>query len=145
MHLTRHTDYALRLLMLLASEPGKLHTIEEASRRYDVSRNHLMKVAQTLTQAGFVKGIRGRTGGLKLAHPPEEINLGKVVRATEENFNIVECFDMNANTCLIARNCGLKAPLREATVAFMKVLDGYSLSDLAAKPGAAQTIRRLAI
>ncbi|MGK2741297.1 Rrf2 family transcriptional regulator [Tepidicaulis sp. LMO-SS28] len=145
MHLTRHTDYALRLLMLLAAEPDKLHTIEEAARRYGVSRNHLMKVAQTLTQAGFVKGIRGRAGGLKLALPPEEINLGKVVRATEENFNIVECFDMEVNTCPIARNCGLKTPLREAATAFLNVLDGYALSDLAAKPGAAQTIRRLAV
>ena len=66
MHLTRHTDYALRLLMLLALEPDELHTIEEVARRYGISRNHLRKIAQTLAQAGFVESLRGRGGGLRL-------------------------------------------------------------------------------
>src|SRR6185312_2911579 len=101
MHLTFHTDYALRLLMLLALEPDGLHTIEEAARRYSISRNHLMKVAQTLTRAGFVESLRGRGGGLKLARPAETINLGAVVRATEDGFALVECFDPAVNDCVV--------------------------------------------
>src|SRR6185503_19818734 len=81
MRLTRHTDYALRLLMLLALEPDRVHTIEEVARRYRISRNHLMKITQTLAQAGFVDSLRGRGGGLRLGGSVESINLGAVVRA----------------------------------------------------------------
>ena len=78
MRLTLHTDLALRLLMLLAIEPDQLHTIEEAARRYGVSRNHLMKVTQTLAQAGFIESTRGRNGGLRLARPAASVSLGAV-------------------------------------------------------------------
>ena len=74
MRLTLHTDYALRLMMLLAMEPDHRHTIEEVARRYGISRNHLMKVAQTLVQAGFIGGLRGRGGGLRLELPAGAIN-----------------------------------------------------------------------
>src|ERR1043166_6845649 len=85
MRLTMHTDFALRLMMLLALEPDDLHTIEEIARRYGISRNHLMKVTQTLTQAGFIESQRGRKGGIRLAKEARAINLGQVVRATEDS------------------------------------------------------------
>ncbi|GAK46619.1 transcriptional regulator, BadM/Rrf2 family [Tepidicaulis marinus] len=143
MHLTRHTDYALRLLMLLAVEPDALHTIEEVARRYEISRNHMMKVAQTLAQNGFVESLRGRGGGLRLGRAPEEISLGAVVRACEDSFALVECFDPAKNTCRIAPACGLKGPLEEALSAFLGVLDEYTLADLVKKPGSFGRIRRL--
>jgi Rrf2 family transcriptional regulator, nitric oxide-sensitive transcriptional repressor len=143
MRLTRHTDYALRLLMLLALEPEGKHTIEEAARRYRVSRNHLMKVTQTLAEAGFVGALRGRGGGLRLARPAEAINLGAVVRATEESLDLVECFDEETNSCVVAPACGLRGPLREALNAFFKVLDAYSLADLIKGPASARRMRGL--
>ena len=143
MRLTRHTDYALRLLMLLAAEPDAIHTIEETARRYRVSRNHLMKVAQTLIKAGFVAGARGRGGGLSLPRPAAAINLGAVVRATEENLDLVECFDKDSNTCVLAPACGLRAPLQEALRAFLGVLDQYSLADLVSGRASARRMRRL--
>jgi len=96
MRLTRHTDYALRLLMLLAMEPEAKHTIGEAARRYHISRNHMMKVAQTLVQAGFVGGLRGRRGGLRLERQAEAINLGAVVRATEESLGDAQQLPLQA-------------------------------------------------
>src|SRR5262249_20746161 len=111
MHLTLHSDYALRLLMLLAMEPDELHTIEEIARRYRVSRNHLMKVAQALAQGGFIESLRGRGGGLRLARPAASINLGAVVRATEDGFTLVECFGEAENNCVVAPACGLRGPL----------------------------------
>src|SRR5690349_9159776 len=102
MRLTLHTDYALRLLMLLALEPDGLHTVEEVSRRYRISRNHLMKVVQTLAQAGFVESLRGRRGGLRLRGAAASIKLGAVVRATEDSLALVECFDRERNTCIVA-------------------------------------------
>ena len=143
MRLTRHTDYALRLLMLLAAEPDASHTIEEAARRYRVSRNHLMKVAHRLIRSGFIAGARGRGGGLALPRPAAEINVGAVVRATEENLDLVECFDPAGNTCRLTPACGLRAPLQEALRAFLAVLDRYSLADLVGDPASARRMRRL--
>ena len=143
MHLTLHTDYALRLLMLLALEPDELHTIEEVARRYGISRNHLMKITQTLAQAGFVESLRGRGGGLRLGHTVESINLGAVVRATEDGFELVECFADELNTCVVSRACGLRGPLEEALSAFLRVLDRYSLGDLVKNPGTFRRMRSL--
>lgn len=143
MRLTLHTDYALRLLMLLAAEPSDLHTIEEVARRYRISRNHLMKVVQTLAQAGLIDSLRGRGGGLRLGRPAGSINLGAVVRATEDSFALVECFDRVSNRCVVAPACGLRGPLEEALQAFLGVLDRYSLADLIKNPGSLRRMKRL--
>lgn len=143
MQLTLHTDYALRLLMLLAIEPDKLHTIEETALRYDISRNHLMKITRTLVQAGFIESLRGRGGGLRLARAAELINLGAIVRATEDSFALVECFDRQQNTCIIASACGLRGPLEEALQAFFAVLNSYSLDDLVKSPRMLRRMRHL--
>lgn len=142
MHLTLHTDYAMRLLMFLGLNPERRCTIEEIAEHYRVSRNHLMKVALTLTQKGFVDSLRGRNGGLKLAKAPAEIGIGAVVRATEDNLDLVECF-AKVNTCRIAPACLLKQPFAEAVQAFLAVLDRYTLADMLANPGIFRSMRRL--
>lgn len=143
MRLTMHTDYALRLLMLLAMEPDALHTIDEVARRYRISRNHLMKVVQTLTQAGFVDSQRGRGGGLRLRGSAAAINLGAVIRQTEDSLALVECFDRERNGCVVAPACGLRGALGEALAAFLAVLDRYSLADLVGSPTSLRHMRRL--
>lgn len=143
MRLTLHTDYALRMLMLLALEPDALHTIASVAQRYRISRNHLMKVAQTLIQAGFVASVRGRHGGLKLGMDPAAIKIGAVVRATEDGFTMVECFDRKRNTCVVTPACGLRKPLDEAVQAFLEVLDRTTLADVSNIPGKATRMRRL--
>lgn len=129
MHLTIHSDYAMRVLLYLKLHPDQQVTIREIAEAYDISRNHLMKVVQNLSRLGLVHASRGRGGGLKLAREPEAINLGDVVRRTEPNFNIVECFDRQINTCPIATACELKCILADAKSAFLEVLDGYTLAD----------------
>jgi Rrf2 family nitric oxide-sensitive transcriptional repressor len=143
MRLTLHTDYALRLLMLLTIEPDGLHTVEAVSRRYRISRHHLVKVAQTLTRAGLIDSQRGRSGGLRLARPAETIRIGAVVRATEDSLALVECFDAARNTCIVAPACGLRAPLEQALNAFLAVLDTYSLADLVRHPRSLSHMRTL--
>jgi Rrf2 family nitric oxide-sensitive transcriptional repressor len=143
MHLTLHTDYAMRLLLFLGLNPDRRCTIEEIAQHYRVSRNHLMKVALTLTQKGFVDSLRGRNGGLKLGRPPGEIGIGAVVRATEDNLDLVECFDAKTNTCRIAPACLLKQPFAEAVQAFLTVLDRYTLADMLANPSILTSMRRL--
>jgi Rrf2 family nitric oxide-sensitive transcriptional repressor len=137
MRLTHFSDYALRLMMYAAARQGQrkdqLVTIEETAELYGLSRAHLMKVANQLTRAGFLKATRGRNGGLSLAEKPEKIRLGDVVRATEPDFALVECFE-SGNQCLITPRCRLRGVLHEAMGAFMRVLDGHTLADLQLRP-----------
>lgn len=133
MRLTLYTDLSLRLLMFLALKPDGLATIQDAAVRYRVSRNHLMKVARQLGQTGFIETVRGRGGGLRLSRPPAEIRIGDVVRTTEEDFRMVECFDPARNTCGLAPACRLKGVLGEALGAYLSALDKYTLADLTAQ------------
>lgn len=133
MRLTDFSDYALRLLMYAGAQGGRLVTIEETAKLYGISRAHLMKVANQLTRAGFLKAVRGRSGGLTLAMPPENIGLGDVLRATEPDFALVECF-RNDNRCLITPRCRLRGVLAEALAAFSATVDRYTLADLMLNP-----------
>ena len=130
MRLTVQTDYALRMLMHLAANADALCTIQEVADRYGISKNHLMKVAQSLSNAGFVESVRGRGGGLRLARPPSEIRVGDVARPLEAGSALVECFPGGGDECLITKTCRLKGILAEAQEAFFTVLDRYSVEDL---------------
>ncbi len=129
MYLTRQADYTMRLLIHLAVQPDCTATIQEVADHFAISRNHLMKVANRAARAGFVEGVRGRAGGLKLAKKPKDIIVGQVLRATED-WTLVECFERSSNQCRIAGGCGLQAILKEALEAFVGVLDHYSLADV---------------
>lgn len=129
MRLTTFTDYALRVLMYAATAGDRLITVEETAIAYGISRAHLMKVVNVLTRAGFIKSVRGRSGGFTLAMPPEDINLGAVVRATEPDFDLVECFG-TGNQCIITKRCRFPQVLNEALGAFVATLDRYTLADV---------------
>lgn len=130
MRLTVYTDYALRVLMYLAVKDDGLATISEVAASYGISKNHLMKVAHQLGVAGYVETVRGRSGGLRLAKPVEAIGLGDVVRRTEPDMALVQCFEPVAAPCAIRPSCVLRRALDKARAAFLDVLDGYSLADL---------------
>ena len=134
MRLTLYSDYSLRLLMYCAARPERLVTIAEVAGAFGISRNHLMKAAYQLGSQGFLETVRGRGGGLKLARPPHKIGLGEIVRATEDDFALVECFDAARNNCVLAAApCRLKGALSRALKAYFTVLDEYTLADLAAR------------
>ncbi len=130
MKLNLQTDYALRLLMHLAVNDNRLCTIAEVSTHYGISQNHMMKVAHTLGRSGVVATVRGRGGGLKLAHPAENIVIGDIVRRVEPDFNITACFESANNNCFISTDCRLKGLLQRAAHEFLRVLDGATLYDL---------------
>jgi Rrf2 family nitric oxide-sensitive transcriptional repressor len=134
MRLTRHTDNALRALIFLAIHDEAPSRITDIARRMGMSEDHSAKVIARLAELGFVTTLRGRSGGVRLARPATEINIGLVVRATEDNLNLVECFDPATNRCPIAPACALAPALDEALTAFFAVLDRYTLADFAAKP-----------
>jgi len=130
MQLTRHTDYALRVLMYLAKQPDVLSSVSEIANFYSVSRNHLVKVVQGLTEAGYVKTTRGKHGGMQLACEAKDISVGSVVRKMENHFNIVECFEVSTDGCCIESSCGLKGVIQRATNNFLKELDKATLQDV---------------
>ncbi|MDQ5881148.1 MAG: Rrf2 family transcriptional regulator, nitric oxide-sensitive transcriptional repressor [Pseudomonadota bacterium] len=132
MRLSLQTDYALRTLMFLAVKDGH-HSIADIASAYGISKNHLMKVAQRLTAEGFVESVRGRSGGLKLALPPAELNVGVIVRTMEDTGAFVECFDPATNTCVVTPVCGLRHVLTGALESFARHLDQFSIADLIPK------------
>ena len=129
MRLTLYTDYSLRLLMLVGLEAKHLVTIEEVADRFDISKNHLMKVAYQLGQAGYLETVRGRNGGLRLGKVPSQIVVGEVVRRMEPDFAVVEC-ENPAGYCRITPSCVLRSAMRKAVQAFLGKLDQYTLEDL---------------
>ena len=130
MHLTHFTDYSLRVLIFLATEPDRRATIAEIATAFDVKENHLTKVVHFLAREGWVATVRGKGGGLQLALAPQRIGIGQVVRRAEGSDHPAECFDRDHNRCTITRVCRLKGVLAEALRAFHAVLDGHTLADL---------------
>lgn len=129
MRMTTFSDYSLRVLMYAATARERLVTIEETAKVYNVSRAHLMKVVNILTREGYLKTVRGRFGGFTLAKRPEDINLGAVVRATEPDFALVECF-AEGSRCVITKRCQLPKVFNEALNAFVGTFDRYTLADI---------------
>lgn len=143
MHLTLHSDYALRVLMYLGLRGQQMASIQEIATAYRISAHHLTKVVQRLGRGGFVTTVRGRGGGLRLAMPPEEIRIGNVFRCTEEDLALVGCF-ADPRACAIAGVCRLQPLLGEALGAFLTVLDGATLADLI-RPRQAAIARQLGL
>ena len=129
MHLTTFSDYTLRTLMYLALRPNTLCTIDEIAEAYGVSANHLTKVVHQAAQSGEVATVRGQHGGLRLARAAETINIGAVLRRTENDLDIAPCFGAGA-ACAIQPACVLQGVLGDALAAFFAVLDRTTLADL---------------
>ncbi|MEQ9546803.1 MAG: Rrf2 family transcriptional regulator [Marinobacter sp.] len=144
MHITRYTDYSMRVLIYLAVQSDRLATIQEIADSYDISKNHLMKVVHQLNKKGYIETIRGKKGGIRLHLAPEEINVGVLVRETEQDMNIVECFS-SGNACRITPVCGLKSMFAEALKAFLETLDKYTLADVVQSQHRPQLLRLLQI
>jgi Rrf2 family transcriptional regulator, nitric oxide-sensitive transcriptional repressor len=129
MKLTAFTDYSLRVLIYLAAQPAERATIAQIAAAFRVSEHHLVKVVHFLGKQGWLANVRGKGGGLELGEAPDKIVIGQVVRATEGDAVVAECFGETSD-CQIAPNCRLRGVLHEAVNAFHAVLDRYTLQDL---------------
>lgn len=129
MQLTQYTDYSLRVLVYLNVKREGRATITELADFYAISRNHLVKVVHHLAQENFIHTQRGKNGGISLARSADRILIGDVVRSTEPNFEIAECFNQEKNNCVLAPDCHLKNILYEANRAFLEILDRYTIAD----------------
>lgn len=138
MRLTVMSDYAMRLLMYVAQHPARLCTISEVARAYAISEAHLMKITHQLALAGWLETVRGKGGGMRLATPPDQINLGAVVRGIEPDFAIVECLSGNT-ACQLNNSCQLTGIMNGALQSFMSHLNRYTLADLLAQDTGSET------
>jgi len=130
MRLTDYTDYTLRVLMFCAVHPERPITIAEIAESHSVSKNHLMKIVNDLARQGILQTTRGRGGGLRLLKPAAEIRIGDVVRNTETDFRMVECFDADHNSCTLTAHCQLKNVIGRAMGAYLAELDKVTLADI---------------
>jgi Rrf2 family nitric oxide-sensitive transcriptional repressor len=142
LQLSLHADYALRVLIYLGTNEERITRTQDISAAYGISRHHLVRVVQTLAEHGYIRVHAGRNGGIALGRPAREIRLGQVVRHSEPNLKLVECFDADTNTCPIIRACALKRMLGDALEAFLNRLDTYTLADVV-KPAARRDIAEL--
>src|SRR5262249_19677142 len=129
MRLTSNTDSSLRVLIHVGLCGGKLTTISDIAQSFGISKPHLMKVVNHLSQNGYLETVRGRSGGIRLMREPRDINIGQVVRDTEDQLDVIGCLE-HKGYCPIERVCVLRRALRNATDAFLAVLDAYTLADL---------------
>lgn len=158
MRLTYYSDYALRCLIYLATKPDveKLSNISDIAESYQISKSHLTKIIHHLGKLGYIDSVRGKNGGIRLGIAPADINIGALVRKTESDFQIVDCFPEDSlpvleksldddkkielinmvnkleegARCTIAPACQLKWVLAKAMQAFISVLDNYTLADV---------------
>lgn len=144
MHLTRYTDYSIRVLLYLAVKGEERSTIKEIAETFFISSNHLMKIVQELNQKGYLTAIRGKKGGLLLCRQPETISLGALIRDTESEMALVECF-RDDNSCVITPSCRLRPILADALSAFLNVLDQYTLADLLQDHSQLATLMRIPV
>ncbi len=130
MRLTRQTNYAIRMMMYCAADPAGLSRIPEIARSAEVPELYLFKILKPLVQAGLMRTVRGRKGGVCLGRPAAEITLFDIVRVTEDGFYMADCFEDGETTCPLVDHCSLNSALREALNAFLAVLGRYTLADL---------------
>lgn len=136
MRLTQWTDYSMRVLMYCAACEGRAlpPTVNEIAQAHGISRSHLTKIVMTLAACGWIATTRGRGGGLRLLRPAHALSLGEIVRQTETDVHLVECFDHKTNRCQLDGYCRLKDALFKAQRAFFELLDGITLADLLVPP-----------
>lgn len=134
MRLTTMTDYALRMLIYLGQHRERLCTTAEIAQAYEISEAHLTKITHQLGLAGWISTVRGKGGGMRLAHEPGNINLGALVRSVEPDFALVECLG-TGNVCQLTGRCRLTGFFNDALAAFLRELDGHTLAELVPATG----------
>ncbi|MEG0014662.1 MAG: Rrf2 family transcriptional regulator [Cellulosilyticaceae bacterium] len=130
MQLSKFTDYAFRALIYLAEHQDKLSTVEELASQLEVSEHHLKKVIHKLGTTDYVISLKGRGGGLKLGLPPEAINLGEVLKVTEDNLILVECLGDGGHCTYAVKGCKLKGIISQSLDKFVEEFGQYSLKDI---------------
>ena len=94
MQLRLTTDYAIRVVLCLASgPPRRVISLQEVSEQISVSAGYLRKVVSFLQRAKIVDSSQGSKGGFFLARPVKEITLYDIIAACEDTMKINRCLE----------------------------------------------------
>lgn len=127
MKLSKHADYAIRVLLHLAIQPGRKVSIADIAASENISRNHLMKVSQKLARLGYIVGYRGKGGGIALAKPARGIDLGKLLQQVERNLQPVEGIESGQEP---KSGRLLEYLIEDARLRFVESVSRFTLADL---------------
>lgn len=130
MQLSKFTDYTFRVLIYMGTHQDELCTVERLATKLEVSEHHLKKVIHKLAKTDYLISTKGRAGGVKLGLPPEEINLGDILKITEENLYIVDCLKTQLTCGFIIKECKLKEIVNQSLEKFIEEFSKYTLQDI---------------
>jgi Rrf2 family protein len=106
MLVTRETDYAVRCVLFLARENGRLSSVTEVSKKMHVPKSFLAKIFQRLVRAGLLDSLRGVNGGFRLAKNPNQISLLDIMLAIQGPAGINVCA-VNSKKCGLSSTCSV--------------------------------------
>jgi len=129
MRLSQATDFSLRILMVLAHRKSPA-TVDEISTELGLVKSHVMKIVAKLTKSGILHARRGRSGGVELGRPKDDIKIGDVVRIMEPDFAVVECMKQGKSSCIFMPHCKLKSAMNDARISFLETLDQRNLESI---------------
>ncbi|ALC88960.1 BadM/Rrf2 family transcriptional regulator [Bacillus sp. FJAT-18017] len=131
MRLSSRGEYALRALICLGSDGGRLVSISEIAEKTLVPINYLEQLLLQLKRNGYVQSKRGVHGGYKLSRSANDIVIGEVIRNLEGPLAPMGCVSITSyESCPLEAGCMLKPlwALVRDTVA--ELLDHTTLKDL---------------
>lgn len=127
-------EYALRAMVLLATEPEKTFTTEQIARSTKVPQAYLSKVMQQLVAASLVRAQRGIGGGFTLKKSPAEISILEVVNVVDPLERIKTCpLGLSAHG---ARLCPLHKRMDNALASVEEAFRKTTLAEILAEPTA---------
>jgi Rrf2 family protein len=131
MQITRGTDYAVRLMVHLATLPeGTRVPVTEFARVGGAPETFISKLLQRLVRIGMLSSSRGTGGGFMLAIQPRNVTLLDVVEAIEGPLQINRCLP-GQHTCNRKSICSVHPVWEDAQTALKNVLQGTSIEKLA--------------
>lgn len=120
----------MRVLMYCAAHPKELVRSADMAHACNASTHHVAQVVNQLSALGFLKTLRGRSGGVKLARDPAHLTVGEVFLQFEADLPLTECFDEQGNTCPLRACCRLREAVSNAVAAFYASLECVTLQEL---------------
>ncbi len=137
--ISRHTDYAARIVLHLSSERrDTLFTTGDIARKRLIPPAFIRRIVSGLSASGILKTTRGCGGGIELARPPAKISLLDVVEAMEGRLVLNAC-TVKPERCTLSAGCGIRRAWSDATKNLEAFLAGVTFDSLAtAQAGAAR-------
>lgn len=129
MDISRKTDYALRILALLAENEGELLSVRTAADQVDVPYSFARSIQHGLVNAGIIESLRGVHGGMRLSVDPDDLTIRRIVEAVQGPLALNDCTADSA-PCDRSAACCYHPIWMGAQALLNNYLDSVSLADV---------------